>query len=142
MYGLQDNMAEFIQRKIDEGNWVHEVNDISAAATVTFVTPAANKRFHLYSAKVVLDSIAGTAIHNLQTMAELLINGTKEDETFIGSAGNVMNTVDSGGAWGIRGDGKFDVTGLYLDGDAAKVVAIKAVSQACVGTITGWLEDI
>ena len=71
-----------------------------------------------------------------------------EDTTNVGSSAVSWNNgaagnATGGGANGMNGDGKFDVTGLSLVGDGIKAVEIENVldNGNASATLIGWIED-
>ncbi len=148
---------EYIEGKVLAGNYFQVSGDINGITeTIEFTVPNGKTAF-MISAKIIINDhptaasrgSGGTTTQKDIVSAALKIDTVIKDETTIGdaTAAAVSGTnQDGGGAgsgYGNLGDGRFDVLGLSLVGDGAKVIEIENTLDdgSAFAQMSGYLVD-
>jgi len=146
---------EFIQNKVLDGDYFQISGDINLLNdTIEFIVPDLRTAF-LIEAKIIISDHpnaasrtgAGTTNQKDIVTAALKIDSVIRDKTTIGestAAGISGTNQDGGGAgsgYGNLGDGRFDVLGLSLVGDAIKKIEIENILDdgLAFATMSGYL---
>lgn len=143
---------EFIQEKVLEGNYFQVSGDIDTLAdTIEYIVPNGFTAF-LIEAKIISTGHTSGGTTKNMVGAELKVDGVIKDTTNVGTAttnatGIVTGATDmlGGFGWGSGtgnvGDGKFNVLGLSLEGDAIKVIEIENTLDdgTAFATMSGYL---
>ena len=155
---VSDDMGdlEFIEGKVLASNYFQVSGDIDALNdTIEFIVPNLKTAF-LIEAKIVITGhtapaiFPGTGPSNTVTRdaveADLKIDTVVKDTTNIGVlAQSSFRSSGTGaiGGYGNIGDGKFNVLGLSLVGDGAKVIEIENTLDdgSAFATMSGYLID-
>ena len=148
---------EYIEGKVIVGDYFQVSGDINAVTnTIEFIVPNGKTAF-MISAKITISgnpsaisTATATAVStkNMVTAA-LKIDGVTKDETTIGVAANagISSSNQRGGGtgsgFGNIGDGKFNVLGLSLIGNAVKKIEIENTldNGTAFATFSGYLSD-
>ena len=153
LFNGKTNDLEFIRDKVKSGDWITVQGAIDAVNDTIEYQPATGKTFYLYSAKIVLNVIPTMSVtynaNNVKMIkAALKIDTVVEDTTIIGvrSAGGAISATSgalAAAGFGTPGDGRFDVSGLSLEGNSSKVVEIENVEDggSADALLMGWIED-
>ncbi len=146
---------EFIQEKVDAGNYFQVSGDINALSdTISFI-PASGKTAYMIEAKITISdnpsAISTSTSTGVSTKdmiaAALKIGGTTKDETTIGVAANagISSSNQRGGGtgsgFGNIGDGRFNVLGLSLVGTGSATIVIENIldNGTAFATFSGYL---
>lgn len=141
---------EFIQEKVDEGNFFQVSGDINTLNDVISYTPAVGKTAYMIEAKITFNTItsassaANSSSSNVnQVIAELKINSITKSKTIIGvaSAATGISASGSGSGFGINPNGYLNVKGLSLVGDGIASIEIENVldSGSAFAEFSGYL---
>ncbi len=149
---------EYIESKVVASEYFQVSGDINATNdTIEFIVPSGKTAF-LIEAKIIISTHASppALVTNVNTIvsdrvqASLKIDSVVKDKTNIGivmatdahSAAS-SNYVGSGLGDGTIGDGRFNVLGLSLVGDGAKVIEIENTLNdgSAFATFSGYLSD-
>jgi len=141
---------EFIQARVDAGEWLEAHGAINAVTNEISIIPASGKTFYAHKGKIVITghvSPAGiSGIVKNEVEAAFKVNGTVKDSTNLGFSSNSsvdgINGRASGTSYGYTGDGRFDVLGLSLVGDGIKKVTIENIidNGTADATLSGWIK--
>ncbi len=133
---------QFIQDRVDAGEWLEAHGAINAVTNDITIIPASGKTLYMYKAKIVPTT---NGLDN-SINAEFKVNGTTKDSAaYILSQSIQLGGTNQGGSgygMGFNG-GKFDVQGLSLVGDGIKEVTVENVLDdgTADATMSGWIKD-
>ncbi|MCK5633302.1 hypothetical protein KAH94_06100 [bacterium] len=153
--GLSD--LQFIQDRVDAGEWLEAHGAIDAATNEIAIVPASGKTLYMYKAKIVTTGLVAAAsdrgsgtdtTSNNMVEAAFKVNGTVKDSTNIGMSTKASSKTNGttggvgGSGYGSIGDGKFDVAGLSLVGDGIKDVTIENIvdNGSADATMSAWIK--
>jgi len=157
--GIDVGDFEYIEGKVVAGDYFHVSGDIDAINDTIEFIPASGKTALLIEAKIVITGHVDPApfpsgstpdTQNVRNMveAELIIDSVVEDTTNIGFNSRTDRIVTSGtestsNNYGHVGDGRFNVLGLSLVGNAAKKIEIKNALDdgSAFATMSGYVRD-
>lgn len=146
---------EFIQEKVLAGDYFQVSGDINALTdTIEHIVPAGKTAF-LIEAKIIIpthSTLAGgtNGVRRDQVAASLKIDGAVKDKTNIGVTSNsALGTggtdmiMGGGSGAGTVGDGKFNVKGVSLIGNAVKKIEIENTlnNGSAFATMSGYYVD-
>ena len=141
---------EYIQDKVLAGDYFQVSGDIDALGIkISQVVPNGKTAFLIEAKIVTTGHTSGTTTKNM-VEAELKIDGVTVDTTNIGTAttstlltSNSDMIAGSGSGTGIVADGKFNVLGISLVGDGAKVIEIENTldNGTAFATMSGYYVD-
>lgn len=149
---------EFIQGKVTAGDYFQVSGDINALNDTIEFIPANGKTAFLIEAKIIITghltpasaSGAGASASTVKNEIEaaLKIDGITKDETNFGFSSFSrsvvsVSTYSNSNAYGQNSDGKFNVLGLSLVGDAAKKIEIENILDdgSAFATMSGYTID-
>jgi hypothetical protein len=133
---------EYIEGKVLSGDYFQVSGDIDAINdTIEFIVPNLKTAF-LIEAKIVPNNTS----ENNKISAELKIDLIKKDETsiFRAQAQQIGSTNFGGSGYGLAdNNGRFNVLGISLVGDGAKVIEIENTADAggAFATMSGYTID-
>jgi len=142
---------EFIQTKVLAGDYFQVSGNINAINDTIEFVPATGKTAFMIEAKIVITGHPNAARQTNENFpdevkADFIIDGTTKDTTNIGVRTQAADTTGSGGApaasgYGTIGDGRFNVLGLSLVGNAVKKIEIKNTldNGSAFATMSGYL---
>lgn len=154
--GVGQSDLQFIQKQIDDGNWLESTGAINAITNKITIIPATGKTAYMHEAKIQITGHTQAALR-LSTGTDLALNAVEavlkvdtveKDRTSQGmiSKSVVQAGLGSGGQsvqYGNIGDGKFNVKGLSLVGNGTKELAIENLvdNGSAVATMSAWIKD-
>lgn len=149
---------QFIQDRVDAGEWLEAHGAINAITNEIAITPANGKTLYMYRGKIVISTHTNppaignqtsSTIVNDRVKAAFKIDGTIKDTTNIGivmnaTTNNASQAAASGSSGnGTIGDGRLDIAGLSLVGDGIQDVTIENTLDAgsADATMSGWIKN-
>ena len=141
---------EFIQKRVDEGNWFNVTGAIDAITNTIEYVPATGKRAMMFSAFISIPDTNAPGSFNACFNADFKIDAVVKDKATIGQRGQIGGSVNADNAntsgSGYGDNGKFNVLGLSLDGNAVKKIEIVNTLDLQAGAtwayMSGWLVNI
>ncbi len=133
---------EFIQTKVLAGDYFQVSGDIDAINdTIEFIVPSAKTAF-LIEAKIIPNN---TGLNNRITAALKLDTTIKDEAVIFRSQFRQAGSTNFGGSgYGMaENNGRFNVLGLSLVGDGAKVIEIENTNDngGAFATFSGYVID-
>ena len=145
---------EFIRQKVLDGDWITVTGDINAVNDNITYTPASGKTFFFYDAKITITGhpdpaegigLGGHIVAKNAIQAELRIDTVTKDTANVGA----LTSAEVNSSRWAYGNGynlisqSFNVIGLFMDGNASKVVEIRNILDdgSAIATFSGWIED-
>lgn len=154
--GVDMGDLEFIQTKVDAGNYFQVSGDINTINdTIEFVVPS-GKTAYMIEAKITMNTNPSILMPeggesngtNDQVVADLKIDGVQKSKAKIGAQAGARNLASGssssqGAGLAPHGDSPFNVLGLSLVGNGVKVIEIENVldNGFAFAEFSGYLID-